>query len=388
MNGDFVCRKFAWGPDLSSSLEGAGGIGGLLAIEDPNDPNDGTDVVGSFLVCYDGNGNVTQLIDWPAAQTAGSIDPNHVVAHYEYSPFGRVSRASGTYAWDNPFRFSTKWFDNETGLGYWGYRYYSPDLGRWINRDPLEEAGGVNLYNYASNIPIILIDKLGQLPSSCGLSYSIGSGSFKYPTSPIKVCCYYRRHSNNAAGISPNPVPNKRNVAYYRETNRCRKSLLDTCRCQIGDPVKKNAAGRSYAHKLFAATAGPCCFCTVRVSGWSIFKKGPWAHAWLVIECPGRSANVDFSPDDVGGALPFIPTPGSKIPRHGTPPDDGQLSKLNSIQVDCDTGNKMIDWLIGYFGEIENSAGSYNWPINQCRTFAQDVLNEIRSRANTVYEPL
>jgi RHS repeat-associated protein len=61
----------------------------------------------------------------------------------------------------NPFRFSTKYFDNETGLGYWGYRYYSPNLGRWINRDPIEEQGGINLYLFVSNDPINEIDFLG-----------------------------------------------------------------------------------------------------------------------------------------------------------------------------------------------------------------------------------
>ena len=39
----------------------------------------------------------------------------------------------------NPFRFSTKYFDAETGLYYYGYRYYSPNLGRWISRDPIGE---------------------------------------------------------------------------------------------------------------------------------------------------------------------------------------------------------------------------------------------------------
>jgi RHS repeat-associated protein len=140
-----VLRKFTWCLDISGSLEGAGGIGGLQAIVDLDDPNDPNDLHGQFVACYDGLGNLTQLIDWESAMTAGSFDPStHIAAHYEYSPYGQVVRQTGSYAAENPFRFSTKWFDDETRLGYWGYRYYIPEQGRWLNRDPIGEEGGVN----------------------------------------------------------------------------------------------------------------------------------------------------------------------------------------------------------------------------------------------------
>jgi len=63
--------------------------------------------------------------------------------HYEYSPFGESIVATGPLAKENPFRFSTKYWDDETGLGYWGYRYYSPSLGRWLSPDPASE---ISLY--------------------------------------------------------------------------------------------------------------------------------------------------------------------------------------------------------------------------------------------------
>ncbi|MEJ1974190.1 MAG: RHS repeat-associated core domain-containing protein [Lacunisphaera sp.] len=66
------------------------------------------------------------------------------------------------YAADNPFRFSTKWQDDETGLIYYGERYYSSALGRFINRDPIEEAGGVNLYGFVGNNAVNSVDVLGM----------------------------------------------------------------------------------------------------------------------------------------------------------------------------------------------------------------------------------
>jgi RHS repeat-associated protein len=59
------------------------------------------------------------------------------------------------------FRFSSEYNDSETGLVYYGYRYYSPELGRWINRDPAEEGGGNNLYGFVGNDGVNRWDVLG-----------------------------------------------------------------------------------------------------------------------------------------------------------------------------------------------------------------------------------
>ena len=58
------------------------------------------------------------------------------------TPIGNLVRQTGPYAASNPYRFSTKYHDDETGLVYYGYRYYSPNLGRWLSRDPIGERGG------------------------------------------------------------------------------------------------------------------------------------------------------------------------------------------------------------------------------------------------------
>jgi RHS repeat-associated protein len=69
----------------------------------------------------------------------------------------------------NPFMFSTKFYDWESGLYYYGYRYYNPSTGRWLSRDPKGEKGGRNLYGFVRNDPIKHIDKLGKDPcATCG----------------------------------------------------------------------------------------------------------------------------------------------------------------------------------------------------------------------------
>lgn len=147
-DGNQTSRYFIWGFDLSQSLQGAGGVGGLIACVEGSK---------TFHFMYDGNGNVSQIVD-------GS--DNSIVAVYHYDPYGNAIVASGPEARNNSFRFSTKYFDAETGLYYYGYRYYSPDLGRWLTRDPIAEDGGINLYCIAENDPINHIDSLGMSPWS------------------------------------------------------------------------------------------------------------------------------------------------------------------------------------------------------------------------------
>ena len=123
-----IIESFTWGNDLSGSAQGAGGVGGLLEVS-----YYGT-VTTNCFVAYDGNGNVAGLIN--AANGAA-------LASYEYGPFGEVIRLTGPFAKANPFRFSTKYQDDESDLLYYGYRYYKPSAGTWPNRDPIEEVGFV-----------------------------------------------------------------------------------------------------------------------------------------------------------------------------------------------------------------------------------------------------
>jgi RHS repeat-associated protein len=139
-----------WGLDLSGSEQGAGGVGGLLFI------GNRSSVMGDYAAAYDGNGNVMSLLDMAGAGLA---------AAYEYGPFGELIRSTGSMSESNPFRFSTKYQDDETGLLYYGYRYYQPVTGRWLSRDPLEEDGGENIYAFVSNDAVNRFDEFGLFGS-------------------------------------------------------------------------------------------------------------------------------------------------------------------------------------------------------------------------------
>jgi RHS repeat-associated protein len=121
-----------WGRDLSGSLQGAGGVGGLIARSDG----------ATHFASFDGHGNVAGLVNGADGTSS---------AKYEYSPFGELIRSSGAAADKNQIGFSTKYADRETGWGYFGARYLAD--GRWTSRDPLGEGGGNNLSDSSGTIP-------------------------------------------------------------------------------------------------------------------------------------------------------------------------------------------------------------------------------------------
>jgi RHS repeat-associated protein len=140
-------RSYAWGADVSGSRQGAGGVGGLLAVTEHTGA-----AATTHFAATDGNGNVAGLV----RAADGSVS-----ARYDYDAFGETVQSDGPAATVNPFRFSTKYTDDESGLLYYGYRFYHAGAGRWLGRDPLEEQGGVNLYGFLINDAVSNIDVLG-----------------------------------------------------------------------------------------------------------------------------------------------------------------------------------------------------------------------------------
>ena len=109
---------YVWGKNISGTLDGAAGIGGLLYVK----------VNGViFVPFYDAYGNVMGYRD----------AEGNVVASYTYDAFGRTVAQNGTMADMFTMRYSTKYYDKETGLYYYGKRYCSPVWRRWLTRDPI-----------------------------------------------------------------------------------------------------------------------------------------------------------------------------------------------------------------------------------------------------------
>jgi RHS repeat-associated protein len=87
-----------------------------------------------------------------------------IAAKYLYDPFGNTLSLSGPLASLNVYRFASKEWNTSAGIYNFGRRYYDPMLQRFLNRDPLAEQGGINLYAYVGNNPVNLIDTLGLCP--------------------------------------------------------------------------------------------------------------------------------------------------------------------------------------------------------------------------------
>ena len=157
-NGAARTCEYFWGPDLSGTEQGAGGVGGLLAVS----------IDGAYhLPCYDHNGNIVRYI----------AEDGTTSASYTYDPYGNVIDSYGNLADVFSFGFSTKYYDRETGMVGYKRRFHRPDLGRWLNRDPIEEEGGENLYEFCDNNPVKCFDAFGKWAVSIGISLDFGGSS-------------------------------------------------------------------------------------------------------------------------------------------------------------------------------------------------------------------
>jgi RHS repeat-associated protein len=108
------------------------------------------------------------LSDAMGSVTAVANSAGAVAERYSYTAFGQsqvmttsfANRSMSLYDWQT--RFHGEQRDAETGYYNYGYRYYDPKTGRWPSRDPIEEQGGINLYNFVGNDSVNRLDILGQ----------------------------------------------------------------------------------------------------------------------------------------------------------------------------------------------------------------------------------
>ena len=250
-----LARSYVRGLDLSGTLEGAGGVGGLLwvTLHTASGPAAGTQ-----FAAYDGTGNIVAL----SAASDGSA-----TARYEYGPFGEPLRVTGPAAGLNPFRFSTKRTDNTTDLVLYEYRAYSPVLGRWPSPDPIGELGFT-----------LLTTGRQPFPGPDLYDDEPGIGANRQPSKPSELNLY---------GFALNEPQNRFDPLGLISFDRCsdeKKAILTAAWnsvCQmVNDPKFQCCVGRSTFLQMFKRR---CAWGNVK------FKcrnndEGlcPWvcAHAW------------------------------------------------------------------------------------------------------------
>ena len=107
----------------------------------------------------DGIGSVSAL-----SNSSGAL-----ASTYTYDSFGGLGGSTGTLT--NPFRYTGREFDSETGIYQYRARYYDTSIGRFISEDPIGFRGGANFYRYVFNSPTGLVDPWGLAPN-CVMTHS------------------------------------------------------------------------------------------------------------------------------------------------------------------------------------------------------------------------
>jgi RHS repeat-associated protein len=199
-----LVMSFMRGLDLSGSMQGAGGVGGLLAVSFKTN--------GTHFAAFDGNGNVSALVNAADGTTS---------ANYEYDPFGQTIRITGAVGKLNPIRFSTQFADDVTQRIKYLHREYTPSTGTWSNHDPINEIGfqtlnrsrrsfdrnqEKNLYCFIANDPIKNIDL-----------YALACGFFV--VSPKQVPIY--GSDADKRGVTPGTPVDGFSVRFVPDKNCC-----------------------------------------------------------------------------------------------------------------------------------------------------------------------
>ena len=158
-----VFRYFYLGKTELGCLDEKGNIIELKIPSNPNNPEPSSCVAieikkETYAPLYDSQGNIVCLID---------PEQREVVESYRYSAFGEeeIFNQRGKRIIDsaigNPWRYKAKRIDQETGLIYFGKRYYDPKIGRWTSPDPIGSIDGPNLYRFCRNNPLTFVDYFG-----------------------------------------------------------------------------------------------------------------------------------------------------------------------------------------------------------------------------------
>jgi RHS repeat-associated protein len=202
--------------DGANSLEEMDNTGAILArysqasrIDEPlSEHRSGT----TSYYQADGLGSITSLSNGSGALTNT----------YSYDSFGDLIASTGTIT--NPFRYTGREFDSETGLNYLRARYLDPNAGRFLAEDPIGFGGGANFYGYVQNNPLIFLDPMGLCVSILveDRAYSLtgrsieGLISVTSDKTPLNFWGYTLENANAGDNHNKPPIPEGNYDAFIR----------------------------------------------------------------------------------------------------------------------------------------------------------------------------
>ncbi|TWT45057.1 hypothetical protein RAS1_14780 [Phycisphaerae bacterium RAS1] len=172
-----LAREFLWGERFPEPLA-------MIDFTDAGDvPAVGTTGGGAETLhfVHDALGSVIGLLDAGDPEATPTPIPPKMVERYEYDPYGRTyveAWDAGTSEWvrlspqgeataagsrfGNPFAWTGQRYDAGVGMYYFLFRSYSPELGRWMQRDPIAYVDGLNLHEYVRSAPTTAVDPTGN----------------------------------------------------------------------------------------------------------------------------------------------------------------------------------------------------------------------------------
>ena len=151
--GSGIARKFVYAPGIDEPL--------MMIIPGETAPAEYCyvrDGLGSVVALTDADANIVETYTYTNIHGAFIVNTNPGTDYDWFTPDGGTASYSTV---GNPFYFTSRAYDRESGLYYYRARYYSPDLGRFLQPDPIGFAAGFNIYSYCGNDPLNWFDPLG-----------------------------------------------------------------------------------------------------------------------------------------------------------------------------------------------------------------------------------
>ncbi len=240
-------KQFVWcGAQRCEERDGSGSLSNGKQFFPLGQVNFASGTPTNYFYTQDHPGSIREMTKTVSGTTT-------IEAQYAYDPYGIVTKLQGSQ--DADFQYAGYYMHAPSGLNLPVYRAYSSSLGRFINRDPIGENGGINLYGYVENNPISNVDLMGTVPKKAmdsvraAILKDIASGNLNEANMIIAEA--------SAAGIlTPQDA-----AAYQNMMKGVTPSNLDGSFCIIDNSFKAaNGAMRGYPSGNIPFPDGPFRF--------------------------------------------------------------------------------------------------------------------------------